>query len=194
MNKIRVSEVIVVEGKYDAAKLADIVDGLILTTDGFSVFKNNELRELILKLGAKRGLVVLTDSDAAGFKIRKYINDFAQNITVKNAYVPSLKGKESRKDLPSKEGLLGVEGIPIECIIKALKTAGVGEECEKNGRSINYTDLFELGISGGNNSMKKRQALLSQIGLPLRLSKKALCQVLSSLYTYDEFAKICCDC
>ena len=107
MKKLRVEEVIVVEGKYDAAKLADLVDGLILTTNGFSVFKNAETKRLLVELGKKRGIIVLTDSDDAGFRIRNYINKLAQGICVKNAYVPAIAGKERRKAQPSKEGVLG---------------------------------------------------------------------------------------
>ncbi|MEG0305985.1 MAG: DUF4093 domain-containing protein [Oscillospiraceae bacterium] len=190
MSKIRVNEVIIVEGKYDAAKLANIVDGLILTTDGFSVFASPELRELILRLGEKRGIVVLTDSDAAGFRIRTYINNFAQNISVKNAYIPCVQGKESRKDVPSKEGLLGVEGVTSESIINALLQAGVGEKAQRSGRDITYNDLYTLGISGGQGSAEKRRALLLRVGLPARLSKKALREVLSNLYSYEELEKL----
>lgn len=191
MEKMRVSEVIIVEGKYDAAKLADIVDGLILTTDGFSVFKNEELRELIVTLGAQKGIVVLTDSDAAGFKIRKLINDISQNIIVKNAYIPSIYGKERRKPLPSKEGLLGVEGVTDECIVSALRLAGVIEDNTMKGKPIEYADLYNLGVSGTEDSAKKRRALLDSLGLPRRLSKKALREVLSRLYTYEALCEIC---
>ncbi len=190
IEKLRVNEVIVVEGKYDAATVSNLVDGLVLTTDGFSVYKNDELRELILRLGEKRGVVVLTDSDAAGFRIRNYINNFAQNITVKNAYVPSVAGKESRKDAPSKEGLLGVEGMPPEAILTALRLAGIGDAPVRSGREISYADLYALGLSGTAGSANARRALLGKIGLPLRLSKKALREVLSSLYSYEELEQL----
>ena len=128
MKKLRVEEVIVVEGKYDAVKLADLVDGLILTTNGFSVFKNAETKRLLVELGKKRGIIVLTDSDDAGFRIRNYVNKLAQGICVKNAYVPAIAGKERRKAQPSKEGVLGVEGVPSEAILRALQTAGAREK------------------------------------------------------------------
>lgn len=133
MKKLRVEEVIVVEGKYDAAKLADLVDGLILTTNGFSVFKNAETKRLLVELGKKRGIIVLTDSDDAGFRIRNYINKLAQGICVKNAYVPAIAGKERRKAQPSKEGVLGVEGVPSEAILRALQTAGAREKASAQG-------------------------------------------------------------
>ena len=182
MKKLRVEEVIVVEGKYDAAKLADLVDGLILTTNGFSVFKNAETKRLLVELGKKRGIIVLTDSDDAGFRIRNYVNKLAQGICVKNAYVPAIAGKERRKAQPSKEGVLGVEGVPSEAILRALQTAGAG-------RAITYTDLYELGLSGTEGSAGVRRAWLQSLGLPPRLSKKALCEVLNSLYTYEEFVQ-----
>ena len=135
MNRLRVEEVILVEGKYDAVKLADLVDGLILTTNGFSIFHNEATKRLILELGKKRGIIVLTDSDAAGFRIRSYINQFAHGITVKNAYIPAIAGKERRKAAPSKEGLLGVEGVPAEAILTALRTAGAHERAGRAGRA-----------------------------------------------------------
>lgn len=187
MKKMRIEEVIIVEGKYDAAKLADLVDGLIIMTNGFSVFKSEEKKRLILELGKKRGIIVLTDSDDAGFRIRNYINKIAQGVTVKNAYVPAIAGKERRKAQPSKEGLLGVEGVPAELILKALETAGAHEKAQRAGREITYTDLYEMGLSGTQGSADFRRKWLESIGLPPRLSKKALCEVLNSLYTYEEF-------
>ena len=181
MKKLRVEEVIVVEGKYDAAKLADLVDGLILTTNGFSVFKNAETKRLLVELGKKRGIIVLTDSDDAGFRIRNYINKLAQ--------VPAIAGKERRKAQPSKEGVLGVEGVPSEAILRALQTAGAREKAKRAGRAITYTDLYELGLSGTEGSAGVRRAWLQSLGLPPRLSKKALCEVLNSLYTYEEFVQ-----
>ena len=195
MKKLRVEEVIVVEGKYDAVKLADLVDGLILTTNGFSVFKNAETKRLLVELGKllivgiALELLVLTDSDDAGFRIRNYVNKLAQGICVKNAYVPAIAGKERRKAQPSKEGVLGVEGVPSEAILRALQTAGAREKAKRAGRAITYTDLYELGLSGTEGSAGVRRAWLQSLGLPPRLSKKALCEVLNSLYTYEEFVQ-----
>lgn len=190
MSKPYIREVIVVEGKYDAATLSNIVDALIITTDGFSVFSKNETKQMILKLGKERGLIVLTDSDAAGFKIRNYINNFAQNISVKNAYIPALKGKESRKEKPSKEGFLGVEGVSKEIILQALQTAGAGAIEKPITEQITHTDLYNLGLSGTSESADKRRGFLKHVGLPPRLSKNALCSVLSSLYTKSELENI----
>lgn len=186
MTKPRIEEVIVVEGKYDAAKLADLVDALILTTGGFSVFTSDETKDLLLELGAKRGILVLTDSDAAGFRIRNYINKIARGLRVLHAYIPAVEGKERRKAQPSKEGLLGVEGMRSEQLLLALQQAGASPRAERSGRAITYADLYEFGLSGTAGSAQTRRAWLQTLGLPPRLSKKALCEVLNSLYTYEE--------
>lgn len=190
MEKLRIREVLVVEGRYDAAKLTDLVEGLIITTGGFSIFSDPEKRELLKKLGKERGLLVLTDSDAAGFRIRRYINQFAAGAVIKNVYIPAVKGKESRKTAPSKEGLLGVEGMPANLLYQALQEAGATQMPKKEGRAITYTDLYELGLSGTQGSADKRRALLARVGLPARLSKKALLQVLNSLYSYEELCAL----
>lgn len=188
---MRINEVLVVEGKYDAAKLSGIVDGLIITTGGFSIYRDEEKRELIKNLGKKRGIIILTDSDAAGFRIRNYIKNFAKGAVIKHAYIPAVQGKESRKSAPSKEGTLGVEGLPNEIILEALRRAGATEETPRAGRLLNYTDLFELGISGTPGSAERRRELLATIGLPLRLSKKALLETLNATYSYEEMVAIC---
>lgn len=193
MEKIRINELIVVEGKYDAIKLNSIVDALIITTDGFSIFKSKEIKDLIINLGAKRGVIVLTDSDVAGFQIRNYINNFACSLTVKHAYIPAIKGKEKRKTVGGKEGLLGVEGVDAQQIRNALLQVCKPLQQEKAGQNITYYQLYELGISGTNNSAENRKNLLKTIGLPLHLSKKALLEVLNSLYTFEELQNLCCD-
>ena len=187
--KPRIEQVILVEGKYDAAKLADLVDALILPVGGFAVFTQDETKALIRKLGAQRGLIVLTDSDAAGFRIRAYLNKLAQGLPVANAYVPAVPGRERRKKAPSKEGLLGVEGVPADEILRALETAGATARPRRQGREITYADLYELGVSGTPDSARRRRDLLQALGLPPRLSKKAMREVLNTLYTYEELAQ-----
>lgn len=197
MAKVRVQEVIIVEGRYDALVLADLVDGLILTTGGFSIFTDQEQKSLIQKLGRRRGLLILTDSDAAGFRIRHYVEKIAGNCRILHAYIPALYGKEPRKATSSKEGTLGVEGLPPAVLRKALEQAGISFEDTQDGPaskvpgpaapSITYTDLFTLGLSGSSGSTVRRRALLTAVGLPPRLSKRALRQVLNSLYTREEF-------
>ncbi len=195
--KIQINEIILVEGKYDAAKLSDITDALIIPVGGFSVFTNDDIKSLILTLGAKKGILVLTDSDDAGFKIRNYINNIAQNINVKNAYIPAVSGKEKRKEKPSKEGLLGVEGTNKQTLLNILKpfesknkVNNSSKQQSDESEKITYLHLFEAGISGGDNSATKRRLFLQYIELPPRLSKKALLAVLNSLYTYEEFEQL----
>lgn len=191
MEKIRLNQVLIVEGKYDAAKLSELVDGLILTTNGFSVFTDAEKQQLIVELGRRRGLLILTDSDAAGFRIRRFLNDIAQGLPVKNLYIPSVSGKESRKPHPGKEGLLGVEGMDAALLRRLLAAVGEAEAAPRSGSPITYADLYELGISGTQGAAERRRGLLQRTGLPLRLGKRALLQVLNSLYTREELAVLC---
>ena len=185
---IKLEQALLVEGKYDAARLANIVDGTILTTDGFRVFRDAALQKLLKRIAAAQGLIILTDSDAAGFKIRHYVTGLVGAEHVLQAYVPALPGKEARKAEPGKEGLLGVEGVPDALILQgltaALKSAVPRADAAKS-RAITYTDLYDWGISGTANSAENRRALLHRLGLPPRLSKKELLQVLNTLYTYD---------
>lgn len=185
-DKLRIEQVILVEGRYDAAKLTTLVDGLILTTDGFAIYKDKEKQKLLKELGKERGVIILTDSDAAGFKIRHFVSDLVGQDKVLQAYVPALPGKEGRKAAPGKEGLLGVEGIPADLIRQALLTAGASRAKPRSGRPITYTDLFEWRLSGTANCAQTRRDFMLALGLPPRMSKKALCQVLNTLYTYEE--------
>lgn len=187
---MRINEILIVEGKYDAARLSGIIEGLIITTGGFSIYKDEEKRELIKTLGKKRGIIILTDSDAAGFRIRNYVQNFAKDAVVKHAYVPSVAGKEPRKATASKEGFLGVEGLPNEVIIEALRRAGATVEQPRQGRLLTYTDLFEMGLSGTADSAGRRRELLQKVGMPARLSKKALLETLNATYTYEELKAV----
>lgn len=193
MDKLRIQEVIVVEGKYDAAAVHGVVDGLVLTTGGFSIYNNEETKALLRRLGKQRGLLILTDSDYAGFQIRRYVEQVAQGCTIKHAYIPAVPGKEGRKNAPSAEGTLGVEGLPPLVLREALAQAGATLTSPKAGRAITYTDLYEAGISGGTGSAAKRHTLLKRLGLPPHLSKKAMLGVLQSLYTYEEFTELCAE-
>ena len=173
---LKLEQALLVEGKYDAARLSNIVDGTILTTDGFRVFKDGALQRLLKRIAAAQGLIILTDSDAAGFKIRHFVTGLVGAEHVLQAYVPAIAGKESRKAEPGKEGLLGVEGVSDDLIVQQKTT---------QSRSITYTDLYDWGISGTANSAENRRVFLRRLGLPPRLSKKELLQVLNTLYTYD---------
>ena len=186
---LKLEQALLVEGKYDAARLANIVDGTILTTDGFRVFKDGALQKMLKRIAVAQGLIILTDSDAAGFKIRHFVTGLVGAGNVLQAYVPAIHGKEARKAEPGKEGLLGVEGVDDELIVQGLTTALESRTtCQKQtaqSRPITYTDLYDWGISGTANSAENRRVLLRRLGLPPRLSKKELLQVLNTLYTYD---------
>lgn len=196
--KLELRQVLVVEGKYDAAKLAGLVDGLILTTDGFAVYKDKEMQCLLRTLARERGLILLTDSDAAGFRIRHFITGLVGAEHVLQAYVPAIPGKEPRKPQPGKEGLLGVEGVPAALVVQGVQTALAalpgGAQERENGqnatprREILYSDLYEWGLSGRADCAERRRSFLRRLGLPPRLSKKELVQVLNTLYTYDALA------
>lgn len=187
---IHVTEAIVVEGKYDKIKLSSLIDGLIIETDGFRIFRDRQKMALLRRLAESRGLVVLTDSDSAGFLIRHYLAGSIPPERIKNAYIPDIPGKEKRKASPSKEGTLGVEGVPAEVILEALSRAGVGV-C--NGpdpslkRKITKTDLYLAGFSGGPESSARRRELLRKLGLPEHLSPNSMLEVLNSLMSCDEF-------
>ena len=185
---IKIKQAIIVEGKYDKIKLSGIIDAPIIQTDGFGIFKDKELQCLIRNLAEKRGVLVLTDSDSAGFKIRSFIGSTVDTKNIVHAYIPDIFGKESRKTEPSKEGKLGVEGVSEDIIMKALANAGVlCETAEEPERPITKLDLYELGFTGGQDSAKKRAALLKFYSFPARLSANALVKVLNSITTYDQF-------
>lgn len=185
----KISEVIVVEGRYDKNTLSQIVDAAIIETSGFGIFNDKEKQALLRKMAEKRGLIVLTDSDGAGFVIRNFIKGAVDPKLVKHAYIPELHGKERRKTKASKEGLLGVEGMRPEVIIDALRRAGAtidGEESTACGR-ISKAELYAVGLTGRENSADKRKALLKKLELPEKLSTDAMLQVLNALYTREEF-------
>lgn len=190
---LKLQQVLLVEGKYDAARVSNLVDGMVLTTDGFRVMKDRSLQTMLKQLARTQGLMILTDSDAAGFKIRHFVTGLVGAEHVLQAYVPAIHGKESRKEAPGKEGLLGVEGVSDELILRglqdALASAPDGTEKETQAEKISYTDLYEWGISGTANSATRRRKLLQQLGLPPRLSKKELLQVLSTLYTRESLSR-----
>ena len=177
----RIRQVLVVEGRYDAAALTNAVDALILCTDGFGIFKDKETQSLLKELGRQRGVIVLTDPDAAGFRIRRFVTEH-----VCHAYVPAVEGREKRKAAPGKEGLLGVEGFGVQALRQAVLAAGGQEAARRAGRAITYGDLYAWGLSGTAGSREDRYSFLKRLGLPPRLSKKALRDVLNSLYTWEE--------
>ena len=173
---LRVKEAIIVEGKYDKIKLSGFLDSFIFVVDGFSVFNNKKDQETIKTLAQKTGIVILTDSDSAGIKIRNFIKQLVPKDRVKHAYIPEIPGKEKRKTVAGKEGLLGVEGITEEVITDALIKSGctVCGESEKPKSELTKTDFFEMGLSGGEKSAEFRRELALKLGLPSKLSANML--------------------
>ena len=167
---IHTGRVLIVEGKYDAARLSHLTDAMILLTDGFGIYSDKKRQQLFKALAQKNGLILLTDSDAAGFRIRTYITNLVGEKNVVQAYVPAIHGKEKRKEQPGKEGLLGVEGVDDAIVLQALRDA-LGAEAgaaaaRPEGRQITYTDLYEWGLSGRPGSAERKAKLLNALGLP----------------------------
>lgn len=178
---IKLGPVILVEGKYDKIKLGQIFDSTILTTDGFGIFKQKDKLNLLRRLAETRGLLVFTDSDGAGLVIRNYLKGAIPEGKIYHAYIPDLYGKEKRKAKSSKEGKLGVEGVPDDIIVKAVEQSGAMTGGLPASGGITKVDLFELGLSGGAGSAQKRKALLKELRLPENLSPNALLDVLNCI-------------
>lgn len=191
MDKLKLRQAIVVEGKYDQNTLRQIVDTAIFTTNGFADMKDPALLHLLQQAAQTTGLVILTDSDGAGFLIRNTLKSALPETGVLHAYIPDLPGKEKRKTAPGKEGLLGVEGMTPEILLKALRDAGAefadGSTPPPAREPITKQDLFALGLSGGPESAKKRAALLKALSLPAHMSANALLQALNVLFSREEF-------
>ncbi|MCL2661840.1 MAG: DUF4093 domain-containing protein [Oscillospiraceae bacterium] len=202
-----VREIIVVEGRYDKHRVSQAVNATIITTSGFSILSNKEKISMLRKFAEKRGLIILTDSDRAGFFIRNRLKSMINDTNIKHAYIPDIKGNEKRKNKPSKEGKLGVEGMPENVILNALERAGATfVDSEKTGgqvhclvqdnepvplsSQITKADLFEAGLTGREESAKKRRDLNKSLDFPERLSTNALLETLNILYTRDEFLKL----
>ncbi len=185
---LRINEVILVEGRYDKNALSQVVDALILETGGFSIFNDRQKQKLLRTLAKERGLVVLTDSDGAGFVIRNFIRGCVDPSLVKHAYIPDIYGKERRKSAPSKEGKLGVEGMPPEILLKALLRAGVSaSDVTEQREHITKADLYARGLSGGEGSAQRRRALLKTLDLPEKLTADGLLDVLNALMSREVF-------
>lgn len=191
MDKLKLRQAIVVEGKYDQNTLRQIVDTAIFTTNGFADMKDPALLHLLQQAAQTTGLIILTDSDGAGFLIRNTLKSALPETGVLHAYIPDLPGKEKRKAAPGKEGLLGVEGMRPEILLKALRNAGAefadGSTPPPAREPITKQDLFALGLSGGPESAKKRAALLKALSLPAHMSANALLQALNVLFSREEF-------
>ena len=199
MDRIRIKEALVVEGKYDKNTLAQLVDAPIFVTEGFGIFKDPEKLALLRAVAEKRGLIVLTDSDGAGLVIRNHLKGAIDPALVKHAYIPDVFGKEKRKAAPGKEGKLGVEGMTPAVLLQALRNAGatiidepvgaaIGRQPDAESIEITKTDLYELGLTGRPDSKERRRALQKALGLPENLSTNALLTALNCVTTREELA------
>ena len=189
---VKIREAILVEGRYDKNTLRQIVDAPILESSGFGIFKDKKQMALLRTVAEKRGLIVFTDSDGAGFVIRNHIKSAIPGKYLKHAYIPDILGKERRKSAPGKEGKLGVEGMSAEVILEALRRAGATMEGAETAQSRQITkqDLMELGLSGGPDASAKRLALLKKLNLPEHMSANAMLQALNLLYSLEELKEM----
>lgn len=191
----KIKEVIVVEGRYDKNALAQVVDATVITLGGFSVFNDKEKLAFLRRLAEKQGLIVLTDSDGAGFVIRNYLKGALPKELVKQAYIPDVHGKERRKRHAGKEGKLGVEGMKPEVLLEALARAGAifldGEgKSAPTKEPLTKADLFALGLTGGPDSAARRQALLKRLDLPEHLTANGMLEALNLLYDRETLEQV----
>lgn len=190
-DKIKLSEAVIVEGKYDKIKLSNILDAFIIETNGFAVFKDKTKLSFIKKLAKERGIIILTDSDHAGFMIRNYISSGVPKEQIKNVYIPDIFGKEKRKNAPSKEGKLGVEGMTKEVIVEALSKAGITSSKSVCSDPVTTVDFYDMGLTGGAGSKAKRKALCKTLDLPEFLSTSSLISCINNFMTKEEFYSVC---
>ncbi len=188
---LHLEQAVIVEGKYDKIKLSSVVDAVIITTNGFSVIKDKEKLEIIRFFAKNKGIIILTDSDSAGFKIRNFLKGAVSDGKITNVYIPDIFGKEKRKAAPSKEGKIGVEGIDTQTLLEAFRKAGViSTESDNSREPVTKLDLFEAGLSGGNNSAEKRSELLKYLGMPELMTTNAMLEIINTMMSRDEFMKI----
>ena len=188
---IKLDKPVIVEGKYDKIRLSGFIDAVIIETDGFRIFSDKEKRAFIRQLAKTKGIIVMTDSDSAGFRIRNFIRNISSDGEVINVYIPDVFGKEKRKTEPSKEGKLGVEGLSEDVITQALSKAGVFHTESENTqcRQVTVTDLFEDGLTGSDNSRERKQKLLKSLSLPSKMSNSQLLKLINTFMTYDDYKK-----
>ncbi len=185
---IHIKETIVVEGKFDREQLKKVTDAPIICTGGFSLYTGKSIINSIRTMAKKTGVIVLTDSDSAGFRIRNYIKQcVGDRGTVKHAYIPTVEGKERRKQVGGKEGLLGVEGMSEELLTEILRSVTEEYIPAEQGEKITKAMLYEDGLSGGSESAEKRKKLAKMLGLPIRMSANAMLEVLNSAIGYEDY-------
>lgn len=190
---IKLDEVVIVEGKYDKIKLSNIIDGLIITTSGFGIYNNAQLRHYISELASINGVIILTDSDSSGLKIRNYIKSFVPSEKITNIYIPEVLGKEKRKSRHSTENKLGVEGMDDGVLEELFRKAGFGEKSEEKTAFLSKTELYRIGLSGKTNSRENRKKLLKTMNLPENLSSNELIDFVNHTMTKSSFYQVCID-
>jgi len=187
---IKLKQAVIVEGKYDKITLENLVDAYIITTDGFGIFKDKEKCELIRTLAQSHGIIVMTDSDSAGALIRAHLKSICGDGEITNVYIPELIGKEKRKSSYSKQRLLGVEGMSKQVLLQSLARSGItGDEVETPAKKVTKTDLFKMGLSGGENSAFLRKQLCEHLKIPKNLSANAFLDAINAVYGYKKFER-----
>lgn len=188
---LHIKETIVVEGKYDSQRLRNITDAPIIMTGGFNLYRDKKVIKAIITAAKETGIIILTDSDGAGFRIRNYIKQcVGKNGKVLNAYIPSVEGKEKRKDSPGKEGILGVEGMSDDVLIKILQnTTEVMEKPLKKEKILTKAMLYEDGLTGKDGSDELRKKLTKAMSLPPRLTSNGIIEIINRVYGYDAYKK-----
>lgn len=187
--KLSLKEAIIVEGRYDKIRLSEFIASPVIETGGFRVFKDKEKQSLIRQIAVRRGILILTDVDSAGFVIRNFLRGIVPESQIRHAYIPTVAGKERRKPEPSKEGVLGVEGLDREALIGAIRKSGahlLGEESESRGE-ITKNDFYVYGLTGQENSAKLREGILAELGLPRYLTTNAMIAAINCLFSREEF-------
>ena len=188
---LKIKEAVIVEGRYDKIKLSGILDTLIVETNGFAIYKDKERLKFIKRLAEERGIILLTDSDHSGFQIRNYIAAGIDKEKIKHIYIPDIYGKEKRKDKPSREGKIGVEGMNEEILIELFNKCNVESYSVIKDNPVTAYDLYEYGITGVSNASQNKRKLLKELNLPEFLSKNALLSYINSSMSRDEFIEIC---
>lgn len=186
---LKIKEAVIVEGRYDKIKLSNLIDALIIETNGFSVYKDKKKLDFIKRLANERGIIVITDSDHSGFQIRNYLSSAIPKEKIKHIYIPDIYGKEKRKKEASKEGKLGVEGIDDAILLSLFEKVDIKVTRVQNDNPITSIDMFELGLSGTSNAKQNKKKLLKSLDLPEFLSTSSLISYLNSIMSKDEFYK-----
>jgi len=188
---IKLRQPVIVEGRYDRIRLSSVIDGVLIETGGFRIFKDKELLASLRHIANTTGVIIMTDSDASGFKIRNFLkNSLGSRAKITHVYIPSVKGTENRKAAPSAEGLLGVEGLDSQTLLQAFERAGVGCSQVEKKSDLSTADLFAAGLTGMANSAARRRRLLEKLSLPQRMSNSTMLTMLNTLLTREEFFEL----